>query len=58
MTEKVTTKEESIWTIFREYQEQINKQAEKDAQLNYIKQQQIQEQYCYKPYRTLRNYLQ
>ncbi len=40
MTEKVTTKEESIWTIFREYQEQINKQAEKDAQLNYIKQQQ------------------
>jgi len=30
----------------------------KDVQQYYIKQQQIQEQYCYKPYRTLRNYLQ
>jgi len=56
MTNKVITKEESIWTIFREYQEQINKQAEKDAQLNYIKQQEQQKQYCYKPYRTLQNY--
>ena len=56
MTEKVTTKEESIWTIFREYQEQINKQAEKDAQLNYIKQEEVKKQYCYKPYRTLHNY--
>ena len=28
----------------------------KSAQLNYIKQQEKQKQYCYKPYRTLQNY--
>ena len=28
----------------------------KDAQLNYIKQQEQKKQYCYKPYRTLHNY--
>ena len=28
----------------------------KDAQLNYIKQEEVKKQYCYKPYRTLQNY--
>ena len=29
---------------------------QKDAQLNYIKQEEVKKQYCYKPYRTLQNY--
>ena len=28
----------------------------KDVQLNYIKQEEVKKQYCYKPYRTLQNY--
>ena len=28
----------------------------KSAQLNYIKQEEVKKQYCYKPYRTLQNY--
>ncbi len=33
-----------------------NNQKEQNAKENYILQQQKQREYCYKPYRTLRNY--
>jgi len=35
---------------------QNNNQKEQIARENYILQQQKQKEYCYKPYRTLRNY--
>ena len=35
---------------------QSNNQKELIPQSNYNKQEQLQEQYCYKPYRTLHNY--
>lgn len=38
--------------------EKVTSKTPKSPQQYYIKQQQIQEQYCYKPYRNLKNYLQ